>query len=239
MSAPAMRERPSPSHGPRAAGTAIDTLVLHYTGMETADAALDRLCDAAAEVSAHYLIDEDGAVWRLVGEDRRAWHAGLAAWRGATDINDRSIGIELVNPGHEFGYRPFPKLQMSALIELCRDILARHAIPVSRVLGHSDIAPTRKTDPGELFDWRRMARAGIGLWPEPGALPAKIDNAQRDEALRRLGAIGYDTSGQVAPDSADAQRAAIAAFQRRYRPRLIDGVIDSETGALIAAVATP
>ncbi len=232
-----MRERPSPNHGPRAAGAAIDILVLHYTGMATADAALERLCDAAAEVSAHYLIDEDGTVWRLVGEDRRAWHAGLAAWRGATDINDRSIGIELVNPGHEFGYRPFPPAQMSALIALCRDIVSRHSIAPSRVLGHSDIAPARKTDPGELFDWRQLARAGLGTWPEPGPPPATIDEAGRREALRRLGAIGYDIDGLTAPEGADAEGAAIAAFQRRYRPRLIDGAIDGETLALIAAVA--
>ncbi len=238
MSAPAMRERPSPNHGPRAAGAAIDMLVLHYTGMATADAALGRLCDAAAEVSAHYLIDEDGTVWRLVGEDRRAWHAGLAAWQGATDINDRSIGIELVNPGHEVGYRPFPQEQMSALIALCRDIVSRHPIPPSRVLGHSDIAPARKSDPGELFDWPLLARAGLGTWPAPGAPPALIDEAGRARALRRLGAIGYDTDGLAAPEGADAQRAAIAAFQRRYRPRRFDGAVDGETLALIAAVAT-
>ncbi len=232
-----MRERPSSSHGPRAPGTAIAMLVLHYTGMETAEAALELLCDPAAEVSAHYLIDEDGTVWRLVAEDRRAWHAGRAAWRGATGINDRSIGIELVNPGHEFGYRPFPAAQISALIALCRDILSRHAIPPSRVLGHSDIAPTRKTDPGELFDWRRLAEAGIGGWPDAGAASPKAGETGRAEALRRLGAIGYDTEGLVAREGADARRAAIAAFQRRYRPRLIDGALDGETVALIATVA--
>jgi len=233
VNAPALHERPSPNHGPRAAGGEIDTLVLHYTGMQTAVAALDRLCDPAAEVSAHYLIEEDGTVWRLVPEDRRAWHAGRAAWRGATDINDRSIGIELVNPGHEFGYRAFPEAQMDALIALCRDILARHAIAPSRVLGHSDVAPTRKTDPGELFDWQRLAAEGIGAWP--GTPPA--DPPDPAAALHLLGSIGYDVAGRAAEPGADAPRAAIAAFQRRYRPRRIDGRADGETRGLIAAVA--
>jgi len=229
-----MRERPSPNHDPRPPGAAIDMLLLHYTGMETAAAALERLCDPAARVSAHYVIDEDGATWRLVPEDRRAWHAGRAAWQGAADINARSIGIELVNPGHEFGYRPFPEAQMRALIALCRDILARHAIPPARVLGHSDVAPTRKTDPGELFDWPRLAQAGIGLWPQPGTPAASPDRAA---ALGLLRAIGYDTDGIAAAQDADPETAAIKAFQRRYRPARIDGEVDAETAALIEAVA--
>ena len=158
-------ERPSPNHDSRPPGAAIDMLVLHYTGMIDARAALDRLCDPAAKVSAHYLIDEDGAVHRLVAESRRAWHAGRAVWRGNGDVNGASIGIELVNPGHEFGYRPFPDPQMDALIALARAILARHPIPARNVVGHSDVAPARRADPGELFDWARLAAAGIGLWP--------------------------------------------------------------------------
>jgi len=233
----APRERPSPNHGPRPPGAAIDTLVLHYTGMATPGAALDRLCDPAAKVSAHYLIDEDGTLWRLVPEEMRAWHAGRAAWRGATDINDRSIGIELVNPGHEFGYRAFPEAQMDVLVALCRDILSRHTIPPSRILGHSDVAPTRKADPGELFDWPRLAAAGIGIWPAAGATSGRSGVTARAEALRLLGLIGYDVDGLVAEQGADAGKAAIVAFQRRYRRRLIDGVVDAETLALIGAVA--
>ncbi|MGB1547820.1 MAG: N-acetylmuramoyl-L-alanine amidase, partial [Alphaproteobacteria bacterium] len=158
-------EHPSPNHEPRPEGAAIDTLILHYTGMKTAEAALARLCDPATKVSAHYLIDETGRIYALVPEERRAWHAGEACWQGETNLNDRSVGIELVNPGHEFGYRPFPEAQMAALEALLQEILARHPIPAERVLGHSDVAPGRKTDPGELFDWARLARAGIGCWP--------------------------------------------------------------------------
>ena len=210
-------DRLSPNHGPRRDGAVIDMLVLHYTGMPTAAAALDRLCDAKTEVSAHYLIDEDGTVWRLVPEDRRAWHAGRAFWAGETDINSRSIGIELVNPGHEHGYRAFPEPQMSALLALCRDILARHAIPPHRVLGHSDVAPDRKSDPGELFDWRRLAVAGVGLWSDAVA----GDTTDFAEAMRRF---GYENAS---PD-------AIRAFQRHFRPAGITGIADGETAARLA-----
>ena len=158
---------PSPNHNERPAGKAIDILLIHYTGMRDGDAALQRLRDPAAKVSSHYLIEEDGRIHRLVDESRRAWHAGVGYWAGERDINAVSIGIELVNPGHDNGYRAFPQPQMAALIELGKAILARHPIPPSRVLGHSDIAPTRKIDPGELFDWKALAAAGIGLWPAP------------------------------------------------------------------------
>src|SRR5579875_2962519 len=136
-------DRPSPNHGPRLGESGVDMLILHYTGMRTAAEALDRLCSAEAQVSAHYLIEEDGTIWRLVPEERRAWHAGLSFWAGRRDINSASIGIELVNPGHEFGYRPFPEPQMAALEALARGILARHTIPPRHVLGHSDVAPLR------------------------------------------------------------------------------------------------
>jgi N-acetylmuramoyl-L-alanine amidase len=147
-----IRERISPNQGARRAGAPIDMLVLHYTGMASAAIALDRLCDPAFQVSAHYVIEEDGALWRLVAEDRRAWHAGASSWAGDTDINSRSIGIELVNPGHGPDYRPFPEAQMAVLETLCRDILARYPISAHRIVAHSDIAPVRKIDPGELFD---------------------------------------------------------------------------------------
>ena len=158
----------SPNFQPRPEGAIIDMLVIHYTGMPSAQAALDRLCDPAAEVSAHYLIDETGEVHALVDEENRAWHAGVSSWRGSAGVNSRSIGIELVNPGHEWGYRPFPAAQMAALADLAHGILARWPIPARNVVGHSDVAPRRKQDPGELFDWYWLAQRGIGLWPKPG-----------------------------------------------------------------------
>lgn len=142
-------------------------LLIHYTGMQTAEAALERLCDPASEVSAHYVIEETGVVHSLVPEDKRAWHAGKAYWAGETDINSASIGIELVNPGHEFGYRPFPEHQITSLIKLAQGIMKRYDIKPSRVLGHSDVAPGRKSDPGELFPWELLAQHGVGVWPAP------------------------------------------------------------------------
>jgi N-acetylmuramoyl-L-alanine amidase len=218
------RHRPSPSFDARPEGARIDMLVLHYTGMESAEAALARLTDPAVEVSAHYLIDEDGRVVRLVEEHTRAWHAGVASWRGAADINARSIGIELVNPGHEFGYRPFPKAQMAALIELAGDILARFPdIPARNVVAHSDVAPTRKMDPGELFDWRLLAEYGIGLWPDE-ADAAVLDP---DAVSEMLSAFGYAT---------DDRFAAIKAFQRHFRPERVNGRVDFETVRRLAGL---
>lgn len=218
-----MIETPSPNHGPRAVGLPIDMLVVHYTGMTSADAALERLCDPAAEVSAHYLIDEAGVVHRLVAEERRAWHAGVSMWRGETDINGRSIGIELVNPGHEFGYRPFPDAQMDAFRSLAFEIIARHPIEARNVVGHSDVAPTRKSDPGEFFDWQGLAAAGIGLWPMPA------DHLEQDQGRTAtlLGEIGYDI-GDLS--------AAIRAFQRHFRPARPNGRMDPETARLVAGL---
>jgi N-acetylmuramoyl-L-alanine amidase len=210
----------SPNFDDRPPGRTVDMLVLHYTGMPSRNDALARLCDPAAEVSAHYLIDENGTCYRLVAEEKRAWHAGRAAWRGQTDINARSIGIELVNPGHEFGYRPFPDRQMAALATLARGILARHPIPARNVVGHADIAPRRKEDPGELFDWRTLARQGIGLWP--AAVPTAPDVDWR----QALAHIGYDLG---AAGDAEAARLALVAFQRHFRPARYDGSIDAET----------
>jgi N-acetylmuramoyl-L-alanine amidase len=228
-----LRDRPSPNHGPRPAGGIIDMLILHYTGMQTAAEALDRLASPDSQVSAHYLIDEDGTLWRLVPEARRAWHAGVSCWGGKRDINDRSIGIELVNPGHEFGYRDFPEAQMAALEALCRDILKRHPIPPRHVLGHSDVAPQRKADPGERFDWRRLAQQGIGVWPDeaPRAVaPGDIAGLQC-----RLATIGYETPQSGVLDAATRQ--VIIAFQRHFRAARCDGTPDAETAALIAALA--
>lgn len=218
-------ERPSPNHDERPHDQAIDMLVLHYTGMTSAEAALERLCDPDAKVSAHYLIDEDGTLYRLVEEGRRAWHAGVSFWRGETNINARSIGIELVNPGHEFGYRRFPPPQMAALVRLAQDVLARRPIPPRNVVGHSDVAPQRKQDPGELFDWPGLAARGVGLWPTTG----KKDTAVPDpgEVSTLLASCGYETSDLVA---------TVTAFQRRFRPAKVDGEIDRETARRVAAV---
>jgi N-acetylmuramoyl-L-alanine amidase len=213
-------DRPSPNCDDRG-GAPIDMLVLHYTGMKTAQEALDRLCDPAAKVSAHYTIDEDGTIYAHVPEARRAWHAGIACWAGANDINARSIGIELVNPGHEFGYRAFDEAQIAALITLCHGILLRHPIPSARVLGHSDVAPARKDDPGELFPWAQLAKAGIGLWPQAIASDLGAD------ALTRY---GYDPG---AP-----QGEVITAFQRHFRPKKLDGQWDSECAGLLASLLT-
>lgn len=216
-------ERPSPNHDARSRG--IDMLVLHYTGMRSAEAALDRLCDPAAQVSAHYTIDRDGTIFRHVPEERRAWHAGVSFWAGEANVNARSIGIELVNPGHEFGYLSFPEAQIEAVIALSGDILQRHAIASHYVVGHSDVAPARKTDPGELFPWSRLARAGIGIWPDP------IPGDYPDMATL-LARFGYG----IPPQADVAMQAVIAAFQRRFRPARIDGVADGECLAILAGL---
>ncbi len=233
-------DRPSPNHDARGE-TPVDMLVLHYTGMPTGAAALERMCDAAAKVSAHYMVEEDGRVFRLVQEDRRAWHAGVASWRGHRDINARSIGIELVNPGHEFGYRGFPPAQIAALTGLARGILGRHPIAPRNVLGHSDVAAARKTDPGELFPWQDLARNGIGLWPHgtarapggrtfgPGDAGGAIAAAQR-----QLGAYGYALDATGVLD--ETTTVVLSAFQRHFRPARVDGLLDGETAGLIAAV---
>lgn len=227
-----IREAPSPNHDARPARTAVDILLLHYTGMKNGAEALARLRDPAAKVSVHYLIEEDGRVFRLVDEARRAWHAGVSCWRGAADVNARSIGIELVNPGHTCGYRPFPAAQMTALSALAKAILARHPIPPGRVLGHSDVAPARKRDPGELFDWRALAAAGIGLWPDA---PSPADPAPGiAEIQAQLARFGYAVPRHGRLD--DETRAVLAAFQRHFRPAAVTGEPDGETAARLAAL---
>lgn len=214
------RDTPSPNWNERK--LPVSMVVLHYTGMKSAQDALDRLCDPAAEVSAHYLIEEDGTVHRLVAEDKRAWHAGRSYWRGITDVNSASVGIELVNPGHTLGYRPFPEAQMEALIPLLAGIMARHNIAPANVVGHSDVAPVRKIDPGELFEWEVLARYGLALsTPKPRI---RLLHENPGAFFLSLERFGYDV--------ADG-RAAITAFQRRYRPRIIDGELDGEVGALL------
>lgn len=220
---------PSPNHDARPAGVRPRLIIVHYTGMPSASAAIARLLDPAARVSAHYLVDEDGTVVSLVPEERRAWHAGVGGWGGIDDVNAWSIGIELVNPGHEWGYRPFPPAQITRLIALASAIQQRHRLPATAVIGHSDTAPARKTDPGELFPWGDLARHGLGVWPITPALPA---TASWDQVERHLTTIGYRFD---LPDTQPCQ--VIAAFQRHWRQRRVDGRPDPETVALIGAVA--
>lgn len=228
---------PSPNHGERRNGACADMLVLHYTGMADAEEALARLRSAESEVSAHYLVFEDGRVVQLVPEPERAWHAGVSAWAGETDINSCSIGIEIANPGHDFGYPEFPEQQIAAVIVLCRDILARLIIPADRVLAHSDIAPARKQDPGEKFPWPRLYKAGIGLWIEPAALQAGSALTLGDtgpavgELQAGLATYGYglEQSGRYDALTHDV----VAAFQRHFRPARVDGLADASTIATL------
>lgn len=219
-------DTPSPNFNERL--LPISIVVLHYTGMQTAQAAIDRLRDPEAKVSAHYLIAEDGAVLRLVAEDKRAWHAGASCWRGIEDVNSASIGIELVNPGHEFGYRPFLEEQIDALIPLLAGIKDRYGITRGNIVGHSDIAPTRKQDPGELFPWSRLAKVRLAL---PRPTQKLMDPMWTDAGfLIALERFGYDVRDKLA---------AVVAFQRRFRPELIDGMIDGECRSILLALLLP
>ncbi len=226
-----IRDLPSPNQDDRPADTPIDMLILHYTGMRSAQEAIDRLRDPQARVSAHYVVDQDGAVLRLVGEERRAFHAGVSYWRGHRALNARSIGIEMVNPGHEWGYRDFPVLQVAAVCDLCLAILARHPIPARNVVAHSDVAPERKQDPGEKFDWKGLAENGVGLWPENVCgRDAGISSMQ--QVRTTLAEIGYDVN-----DASDAALTAVLrAFQRHWRQEAVTGEADPVTLARLAAV---
>jgi N-acetylmuramoyl-L-alanine amidase len=218
---------PSPNHDERPGGPDdIDILILHYTGMQTAQAAIDRLRDPEAKVSSHYVVDEDGSILRLVPEHLRAFHAGISYWRGRHTLNGTCIGIEIVNPGHEWGYRPFPPVQMEAVKNLCLDILGRHPIPPRHVIGHSDVAPNRKQDPGELFDWKDLAKAGIGFWP---ADDARIEKPDQDAAWQALEKIGYETNWPL--------ETVLLAFQRHFLPENLTGQLDDKTMGRLLAVA--
>jgi N-acetylmuramoyl-L-alanine amidase len=233
--------RPSPNHDERAG--VIDILLLHYTGMESTAAAIERLCDPSAKVSSHYVIDEGGGILQLVPEARRAWHAGLSSWEGTSDINSRGIGIEIGNSGHSFDYPDFPDAQIEAVIALGRDIVARRHIRADRVLAHSDVAPQRKSDPGEKFPWARLHRAGIGAWVAPaedagasvcGPGDGGTAVAQLQDALKRYG-YGIEPNGRYD----DLTTAVVAAFQRHFRTAQVDGLADRGTidtlHALLAA----
>jgi N-acetylmuramoyl-L-alanine amidase len=224
---------PAPNREARRNGNKPDMLLLHYTGMQSADAALDWLTRQESGVSCHYFIDEEGRIAQLVGESECAWHAGQSLWAGETDNNSCSIGIEIHNPGHDFDYPDFTEAEMQALEALCRDILSRHAIPPQRVLAHSDVAPGRKRDPGEKFDWARLARAGIGLWVPPAPLGSDAGLGPGDEgetvaALQRaLRDYGYGV--EVTTTYGTGLENVVEAFQRHFRPARVDGRADAST----------
>lgn len=198
----------------------IDMLIMHYTGMKSGKEALERMCDPHAKVSAHYMVEEDGRVFQMVDESQRAWHAGVASWRGHANINARSIGIEIVNPGHEWGYVDFPEAQIETVIALSKAILMRHDIPACNVIGHSDVAPMRKQDPGELFPWQRLAGEGIGVWHKAGAARQK-----NEQMIKQLQEYGYG----IANTSSEKEiMAVMTAFQRHFRPALVNGRWDEE-----------
>lgn len=223
----------SPNYGERRTALRPDMLLLHYTGMENSEAALRRLSESGSEVSSHYLVFEDGRIVQLVPEAARAWHAGVACWAGETDINSRSIGIEIANPGHDYGYPDFPRPQIKAVIALCHDIVTRHAIRPDRVLAHSDVAPARKRDPGERFPWRELHRAGVGHWVRPaGIARGKIfqrgdDGGETGAWQKKLAVYGYAVPATGVFDEATEQ--AVAAFQRHFRPSQVDGALDAST----------
>lgn len=213
-------DSPSPNFDARDSG--ISMVVLHYTGMRDAESAVARLRDPEAGVSCHYLIAEDGQILRMVAEEDRAWHAGQSYWRGVSGVNACSVGIEIVNPGHEFGYRPFTEQQMEALLPLLAGIVERHGVAPANVVGHSDVAPARKQDPGELFDWARLAKHGLAIArPTRGLVDPHWTDGGFLLALERW---GYDVH--------EAEPAVIA-FQRRFRPELLDGLIDGECRAIL------
>ena len=221
-----MTPTPSPNFDDRTAP--VSMIVLHYTGMPTAAEAIARLCDPVAKVSTHYLIDEDGTCHAMVAEDKRAWHAGRSHWRGVTDLNSCSIGIEIVNPGHDHGYRPFPPDQVSAIVRLVHELKDRYQITRGNIVGHSDIAPTRKRDPGELFPWAELARRRLALpRPTKNLLDPEWSEAGFLLALERF---GYEVAEPMA---------AIMAFQRRFRPELIDGEVDAECRMILLALLLP
>jgi len=223
----------SPNFGPRAGVSRPDMIILHYTGMKTGEGAEAWLCAPESQVSSHYLVHEDGHIVQMVRESDRAWHAGKSFWRGVTDVNSHSFGIEIANPGHEFGYHSFPGKQITAVIDLCRGIIARHPVPPQRVLGHSDVAPGRKVDPGEKFPWRKLAEAGIGHFVAPARAGGKpiLGHGDRGAAVEELQSMlslygyGVDITGVYDPPTS----VVVSAFQLHFRPRRIDGLADRST----------
>jgi N-acetylmuramoyl-L-alanine amidase len=232
---PALKVRitPSPNQDERRDGIAPDIILLHYTGMATTEAAERRLCEAEAKVSSHYLVFEDGTICQMVPEARRAWHAGVSSWQGGDDINSRSIGIEIGNPGHDYNYPDFPDAQIDAVIALCRDIIKRRSIKPELVLAHSDVAPSRKNDPGEKFPWHRLSAQGVGLWIEPTKIVPgpELDPGDHSDVVstlqRSLKKFGYGIEATGNYD--DKTKDVVTAFQRHFRPARVDGLADHST----------
>jgi N-acetylmuramoyl-L-alanine amidase len=233
--------RPSPNHGERRDGMRPDMILLHYTGMTDAALALDRLCTVGSEVSAHYLVFEDGRVVQMVPEGRRAWHAGASFWAGETDINSCAIGVEIANPGHDFGYPDFPKRQIAAVTALCRSIQTRNTIRPERMLAHSDVAPSRKQDPGEKFPWQTLWDSGVGHWVTPDPISEagpKLSLGDRGEAVSSiqdlLSQYGYGVI--ISGDYDTATHDVVKAFQRHFRPERVDGIADASTRATLTVL---
>lgn len=232
-------ERLSPNFNERQGGGPVDILVMHYTGMPDAESAMKLLTTVEGKVSSHYTVDEDGTIYRHVPEDKRAWHAGVSSWGGTSDINSRSIGIEIVNPGHEWGYRPFTPPQIAAVTELSKGIVSRWPIPPARVIAHSDVAPERKIDPGELFPWDELAKHGIGRWPRNRGhqhAAVTLGVGAEGDAVKRLQSdlahygYGIDTTGLYD----ERTLIVVSAFQRHFRRSNFDGIADGETLAILA-----
>ena len=233
---------PSPNHDERGEGRAPDLILLHYTGMATGQAALTRLCSPDSKVSCHYVVFEDGRIVQCVPEERRAWHAGVSSWAGETAINSCSIGIEIVNPGHEFGYRDFPLRQIAAVISLCKSIITRRGpIAPDRVLGHSDVAPSRKQDPGEKFPWGLLSESGVGHWVRPAPLTidgASIAPGERSDLVMQLQRAfrGYGYGIEETGRFDQTTHEVVTAFQRHFRPARVDGLADASTMLTLRAL---
>jgi N-acetylmuramoyl-L-alanine amidase len=231
---------PSPNFGDRNKGRLPDMILLHYTGMPDVEGALAKLCSAGTDVSAHYVVLEDGRIVQCVPETKRAWHAGVASWAGEEDINSCSIGIEIVNRGHDWGYPDFPLRQIAAVIALCRGIMLRHQLPAHRVLAHSDVAPSRKKDPGEKFPWHSLANSGVGHWVQAAPVvrgeSLKL-GAEGDEVLglqQALARYGYGIPLTGKYDASTME--VVTAFQRHFRPERVDGVADHSTLTTLQAL---
>ncbi len=231
---------PSPNFNARIGSAAPDSIVLHYTGMADGASAIAWLCDPASQVSCHYVVEEDGTALQLVAECERAWHAGRSSWHGLTDMNSASIGIEIVNGGHDFGLPPFPEEQVEAVAALLGDIVRRRAIPPERLLAHSDIAPGRKRDPGERFPWSRLAAEGLGHWIAEqtcggASLELGDEGPKVEELQRNLRAYGYALLPTGTFD--EATRVVVSSFQRHFRQSRVDGVADAATRATLAELS--
>jgi len=233
------RDHPSPNFNERPDGCKPDMVILHYTGMESGESALKRLCDPSAEVSAHYLVEEDGRVFELVPPEKRAWHAGVSHWQGRNNLNHYSIGIEIVNPGHDFGYRDFPMVQTASVLDLIKHLDAAFEIPGHNYIGHSDIAPTRKMDPGEKFPWGLLADEGFGIWSDVDGVDLSrihvaADKVETTLLQQDLKALGYGI--EVTGDYDDMTRSCVTAFQRHWRPASVTGDYDVGTKTILCAI---